>query len=248
MSNLIARMASYAKNMGIRRGLGLAAHRYLSKLLNPDAAFSWGSLGEDILLWWYLTEVLEIRKPGNYVDVGCNDPINHSNTWRLYQLGWSGLCIDADKTVIKRFGRVRPRDKAICQLVSDVEQTMDFHVLEGSLVSSVDRDHIAVWGKRNRTVDIRQLHARTLDSILEEHDVPYSFELLKIDVEGHDAAVLRSIDLNRYKPLIILIEIHGETVESIQDNEIYKRLMSFGYSMVSLAGYNGIFIRKEVTQ
>ena len=177
--------------------------------------------------------------------MGCNDPINHSNTWRLYQLGWSGLCIDADETVVRRFGRVRPRDKAICQLVSDVEQTMDFHVLEGSLVSSVDRDHIAEWSKRNRTVDIRRLHARSLDSILEEHDVPHSFELLKIDVEGHDAAVLRSIDLNKYRPLIILIEIHGETVESVRNNEICKRLMSFGYSMVSLAGYNGIFIKKR---
>ena len=80
---------------------------------------------------------------------------------------------------------------------------------------------------------------------MQEYQVPDNFELLKIDVEGHDAAVLRSIDLTRYQPIIILVEIHHESIETITHNEIYQRLATYGYRMVSLAGYNGIFIKQQ---
>jgi FkbM family methyltransferase len=248
MSDVLRRSAKYISAIGVGRGLGLSLHRYLSKLLNPRVTFAWGSLGEDVLIWWYLTEVLGIREPGYYVDVGCNDPINHSNTWRLYQLGWKGLCIDADETVTERFKKIRPRDKVACELASDADAVLDFHVFEGSLVSSVVREHIDEWRKVGKIIEVRQLRAKTLDKIFDEHGVPKSFAVLKIDVEGHDAAALRSVDLQNYHPRIILIEIHGETVETIRDNEIYIRLVSCGYSMVSLAGYNGIFIRRESTK
>ena len=245
MSNVLNRLFVHIKNVGVVRGLGISLHRYLVRLLNPGASFVWGSLGEDALLWFYFTEVLAIRRTGYYVDVGCNDPVSHSNTWRLYQLGWNGLCIDADHEVTRRFDNVRSRDKVATALVSDAEQDLDFHVFDGSVVSSVDPDHIEAWKKSGRVLEVRRLRTKTLNAIFEENSVPQSFDLLRIDVEGHDAAVLRSVDLNKYQPLMILIEMHGETVDAVVKSEIFIRLTSYGYKMVSLAGYNGIFLRQE---
>ena len=42
--------------------------------------------------------VLEIfNKPGIYLDIGCREPIKHSNTYLLEQIGWWGVCIDREE-------------------------------------------------------------------------------------------------------------------------------------------------------
>jgi FkbM family methyltransferase len=245
MSNLLERLDAYIHNLGWRRGLGVVLYRQLDKLLNPGGNLVWGDLGEDALLLFYLTEVLSIRKPGFYVDVGCNHPINHSNTWLLYQRGWRGIVIDANHLILELYKKIRPRDQIVNELVSDIEQEMDFYVFEGSLVSTVELHYASAWEKSSNVKEVRSLSPKTLNAIMQEYQVPDNFELLKIDVEGHDAAVLRSIDLTRYQPIIILVEIHHESIETITHNEIYQRLATYGYRMVSLAGYNGIFIKQQ---
>ena len=238
------RVTAYTSNLGLWRGLGLVAHRWLGKLFNPAVDFVWGGLGEDALIWYYLTEVLSFRQKGFYVDVGCNDPIHHSNTYRLYQLGWRGIAIDADQDLVEKYAKIRPRDTVVAALVSDLERGMDFHVFEGTEVSTVDLPSAKIWGESKEVLEIRKLESRTLNKILDECKCPTEFELLKIDVEGHDAAVLRSVDLGKYRPRIILIEIHNQTVESVVSTEIYQILSRLEYKMVSLAGYNGFFVRK----
>lgn len=245
MPNILERLGAYVHQLGWRRGLGLAVHRQLGKLLNPNANLVWGSLGEDALLWFYVTEVLSIRKPGFYVDVGCNHPVYHSNTWRLYQLGWRGIAIDANQEIIEMYKKIRPKDQVVTALVSDVEYEMEFIVFESSLLSTVEPQHAAAWKETDKIKETKKLFPQTLNTILSEKKVPEEFELLKVDVEGHDAAVLRSIDLKRYRPTMIMVEIENETIERITDNEIYQRLAAHDYRMVSLAGYNGIFIKQQ---
>ena len=36
------------------------------------------------------------QKKGIYVDLGCNHPIKHNNTYLLYKRGWKGINIDSD--------------------------------------------------------------------------------------------------------------------------------------------------------
>jgi FkbM family methyltransferase len=197
-----------------------------------------------VLLWFYFTEVLGVRDAGFYVDVGCNLPVHYSNTYKLYQNGWRGIAIDANRDLVSEYARVRPRDIAVAALVSDEEKDMCFHVFEGSAVSTVDSASLELWRKRQNVREVQKLPSRRLDSILDECGCPADFELLKIDVEGHDTAVLRSIDLRRYRPRIVMTEIHGHTVDSVAGTEIYSMLISRGYQMASLVGYDGIFLRR----
>lgn len=46
--------------------------------------------GQDQWVW----EMTEHKRDGFYLDIGCNDPIFHSNTYALEQMGWTGLLID----------------------------------------------------------------------------------------------------------------------------------------------------------
>ena len=180
----------------------------------------------------------------SFVDVGCNHPILESNTWYLYQRGWRGIAIDGLEEATKVYKQVRPRDTVITSLVSDVEDEKEFVVFEGSTKSTLEPNQAAVWKASQEIKETRKLRAKTLNAILNEHSAPETFELLKVDVEGHDNAVLRSIDLNRYRPLIVLVEMHHETILSIVKNEIYERLVAHNYALMSLAGYNGIFVKQ----
>lgn len=233
------------RNVGVLRGLGLACHRACARLFSPGSIPAWGDLGEDLLLWYLIREVLGIQGEGFYVDVGCNHPVRFNNTYRLYQAGWHGIAIDADADLTRHYARVRKRDTVLTSLVSDQPGELEFHVFAGTLVSSADPEQIEAWRKEGRTaIETRRLATRSLDSLLEEAGAPADFELLKIDVEGHDEAVLRSIDLAKYRPLMIVIEMHGVAIEAVTGSGIYQHLERFGYSMVSLAGYNGVFLKK----
>ena len=60
---------------------------------------SYGFESEDIFINKYLKNI----DKGFYVDIGAFNPIRGSNTYLLYQKGWSGINVDADENSIKMF-------------------------------------------------------------------------------------------------------------------------------------------------
>jgi hypothetical protein len=52
----------------------------------------------------FVLEVFDHKKNGTFLDLGCNDPTNISNTFLLEsEYGWNGSCYDIDENFIKRF-------------------------------------------------------------------------------------------------------------------------------------------------
>jgi hypothetical protein len=77
--------------------------------------------------------------------------------------------------------------------------------------------------------------------VLKSNDAPNVFDLLSIDVEGHDYEVITALDLDNYRPYLIVIEMHGFDVEN-PSGRIYQYLTSRGYKMVGYAVMNGYFL------
>ena len=46
-------------------------------------------------------------KQGIYLDIGCNHPIKHNNTYLLHKRGWEGMNIDSDSKSIEEFNKLR---------------------------------------------------------------------------------------------------------------------------------------------
>ncbi len=65
--------------------------------------------------------------------------------------------------------------------------------------------------------------------------------LLSVDVEGHEAAVLRSLDFERYRPDLILLEFHVPTLERLQAEPTYRLLDELGYKLVNWTGLTAFF-------
>lgn len=93
--------------------------------------------GQDL----FVAAVLNNRRDGIFIDVGCSHPIEWSNTYALEQeLGWRGLLLDADQASI-HLCRANRKSIAVC---ADA-RTFDWpkvHSITGSVVdyASVDVD------------------------------------------------------------------------------------------------------------
>lgn len=64
-----------------------------------------GQIGQDR----WVAEVFKGKRDGTFLDVGCHEHRNLSNTWALEkQLGWRGIAIDVDGSFSHGWARERP--------------------------------------------------------------------------------------------------------------------------------------------
>ncbi len=170
---------------------------------------------------------------GYFVEVGANHPTHGSQTWHLEQLGWTGVLVEpqpdlAAFLVTSRKARVFA---AACTSPENAGQSLPLHV-DGPR-SALDRDRMSPGAEAAYTIVVP---TRTLDSILEEAGAPVPIDLLSIDVEGHEVEVLSGIDLERWQPLLILVEDH---VNNLKTHRLLKRC---GYDLIRRLGHNGWYV------
>ena len=184
------------------------ARRAAEKLIAPGSNVSYAQAGEDLVLDF----LADYAPAGFYVDVGCNHPIRQSNTYRFYRKGWSGIAIDANPAFAQGFARHRPRDRFIRACVSDTEGQVPFHVFASDSLSSISGKQLYDNADHYRLERVEQLTTRTLNDILTEAGAPGRVDILSIDVEGHDEQVIRSLDLHRFEPKIIVVELNAASL------------------------------------
>ena len=231
-------LPTYLRQFPLLTGLRFYVADLLRAILDPYSRTAYAQWGEDTAL----ASLLEPR-PGLYVEVGANHPQYFSNSFALYRKGWTGISIEANESLVRLHRRCRPRDCTVCAVVSDAERQAVFTQCDDTLFSSLDpsfSDQLTARFDRRR-LRRREVTTRTLTSILDEAHCPPRFELLSIDVEGHDFEVLSSLDLARYRPRIVVIEMHGFAVADADSNRICSHMRTHGYTLVGYLATNGYF-------
>jgi hypothetical protein len=158
------------RQFSVLNGLRLYLSNLLRAILNPYAKATYAQGGEDAIL-----RALLGNKPGFYVEVGANHPQYFSNVFELYKRGWHGVSIEANERWIAKHQQIRPRDQAVCALVSNEERDVTFTEFDEPLVSS--------------------------------------------------------LDLGRYRPRLIVVEMHGFAIERREDDPIRRHLRGHGYTL-----------------
>ena len=225
----------------------MAALYLVRKLTRIPVSFSYAQGAEDIIIPYLAKYHLGIEGPGNYVDVGCNAPIRYSNTFHLYLTGWRGLNIDANGELIRECRKIRRQDVCVQAAVSDAEREVTFHKAKDDAVSTIDETRLVEWKEHFEFDDNDQetVVTRTLTSILDEHwKHGDAIDVLSIDVEGHDFQVLKSLDLSKYRPKIIVIEMHS--IENLERTDIYQYLIANGFAFKFYAVLNVYFADSQV--
>ena len=165
-----------------------------------------------------LAEFLPLR--GVFVEAGANDGVWQSNTYRLERLnGWRGLLVEGIPELAAACAKNRRRSLVVnAALVSSEFEETHVTMHYGGLMSIVegakgnpgaDRAYIeeglATVAVKGETYTVR-VPARTITSILDDSPIE-EVDFFSLDVEGYELEALRGLELERYAPRYLLIEV-----------------------------------------
>ncbi|WP_372437752.1 FkbM family methyltransferase [Pseudomonas chlororaphis subsp. aureofaciens] len=190
---------------------------------------------EDIRLWRALKHV----EKGFYIDVGANHPTADSVTRAFYDRGWSGINVEPVPSYYDALCQERPRDSNLQCAAGDNAEALTFYGIADTGLSTLDPAIAQQHKDAGMPVQTQIVSSRTLSDICEAHvDGPIHF--LKIDVEGHEETVLRSMDFSRWRPWILLIETPWN-----RDQTWETLVTGAGYHPVVFDGLNTFYLAEE---
>jgi FkbM family methyltransferase len=108
--------------------------------------------------------------------------------------------------------------------LGDAEGAIDLHV------SHISGHHSVVSGRGDHTGDVIRVPMRTLDAVLADAGNP-RVDVLKIDVEGADLAVLRGArqTLAAHRELVLLLDVHPHL--GVDALEVCRLLRDQGFTL-----------------
>ena len=77
----------------------------------------------------------------------------------------------------------------------------------------------------------------TLDNMLEKYNCPFNFDVLVIDTEGTELDVLKGFSIDKWKPKMMIIELH-----EIDVIEVNKLMEKHNYKKIHEDSINTIFV------
>ena len=203
---------------------------------------------EDVMLHRALGDV----EAGFYIDVGAQDPDIDSVSKAFFDKGWQGIHIEPVPEYAERLRAARPGDTIIEAAASNEVGTTALTVFPMTGLSTADplvaKNHI------DRGVDHQPepliVSTVTLADVAAELTAR-TVHWLKIDVEGHERAVLEGWDANLLRPWIIVVEatLPNDQAASYADWE--PILLTAGYQCVYNDGLNRFYIepsREDLTR
>ncbi len=172
------------------------------------------------------------KKKGFYIDVGCNQPFKHNNTFLLYKLGWSGINIDLSKINIDLFGIIRPRDKNICEIISNKNRRIEYYIPNNNPLSTeitVKRSFAKILKKKHKNIYKKKTrNSMKWSGIKKKYKLNINkVDFLKIDVEGADFEVLKEMNISKLKPKLIMIEAPVFEKKSRKKINLYMSLKNY---------------------
>ena len=191
---------------------------------------------EDIIV----EEYFKCKNEGFYVDVGCYHPLQRNNTMLLYQKGWSGINIDISDFSIKLFKFLRPDDFNLNVAISNEEGEIDMFFQKKLSQLSTIKENYAKNAFQGNILN-KKILSRRLTSILDQSKYKdQKIDFLNIDVEGADFEVLQSLDLNKYSPELICIEVIEKDLET---SDVFNFLYKNRYKKIWSGVFSHIFKR-----
>jgi FkbM family methyltransferase len=205
---------------------------------------SYGQTGQDVLAEYILQKHRRIPPGSDYkgcfVDVGCCFPVKASNTYFFYERGWRGICIDANPVMQERFEKARPEDKFILAGIGPDETTKPFYTFTNPQWNTFD---VRRSTKMPQVfLGAIEVTIRRLESILDDSLEPgRKIDFLSLDIEGMELAALRSLNLQKYRPSLITLEIICPIAKILQQDAT-KYLTENGYQLMSHTGHDASFL------
>lgn len=191
-------------------------------------------------------------RKGIFVEVGAYDGIKFSNTFGLVKRDWTGFLIEPDPDLylkcIENVGAYK-NIQVINKAVSSSNSKAVLH-RQGPLSTLSLESHQAYkeldWALGESIKKSVLVECLTMDTILQEIGIQTTFDLLVVDVEGHEVEVFSSFDLNHWRPSMIIVELPDLHPDFPQLEAPYlklkKSIEAANYSVIYKDHINTIFV------
>ena len=151
------------------------------------------------------------KTDGFYIELGAFDGITQSNTY-FFELNrnWKGLLIEPSKGSYDLCCKNRPNSIVVncCCVSNDYNGDKILGDFNSKLMSSVN-------GQRLHSGDLIQVNALTLEKILDEKHIDVEIDFLSLDTEGYELPILQGLNLDKYRPKYLLIEVYSKDFHNI---------------------------------
>lgn len=202
---------------------------------------SYSQNAEDVIL----QRLFKDKKKGFYVDVGAGYPTINSVTKHFYNSGWHGVNIEPQADIFSVLKQARPRD-------INLNTAIDVKSGKQKIMTYPDR-----WGLATMSRDVKQHHEKLnlrqleleaetipLTSLLEQHNIS-DIDFLKVDVEGYEGRVIQSMDFNRWRSSVIVVEATYPTTPKLLLDTWHAALLYKDYRCVLFDGINNFYIDNQ---
>ena len=174
------------------------------------------------------------KENGFFIELGANNGLEQSNTafFEFYK-GWKGILIEPSPNKYVECINNRKNSTVLnyACVSNDYESDKISGDFNGNLMSSVNGSRL------NQTQNLNTVNAITLEKILDQYMKQCNcIDFLSLDTEGYELNILKGLNLSKYRPKYMLIEIYNFDYDNI-----YKFLIENNYSLHSnFSNYNPI--------
>lgn len=215
----------------------------------PHSKFEEGIYYSQTYEDYILAYVFKNMDTGFYVDVGANDPNIFNVTRFFYERGWRGVNIEPNVDLFKKIVQYRPRDFNYNYGISNAEGNFKFYQ------QTKDDDHLMPLSTFDKAIAERHkkeginfteilVPITTLNNLLAKIAIP-EITFISIDVEGFEKQVIESINLAKYRPVVLCIEATqpGTDIPSYMGWE--KIVLDNNYVLAMSDGMNRYYLHKS---
>jgi len=178
-------------------------------------------------------------KNGIFIELGAHDGLTQSNTaYFEYKNKWEGILIEPSVTQYE-LCKINRKNSIVLNYAcvsNDYNEDYVYGDFNGSLMSSVN-------GQRNNAENLTKVKAITLEKILDENLNGRTINFLSLDTEGYELPILKGLNLEKYRPKYILIEVYRidfENIKNFMESQNYNLICNFSnYNKKDNPGWDG---------
>ena len=159
-----------------------------------------------------LDNLFKSKKNGFYIELGANNGLIQSNTafFEKYR-NWTGVLIEPSYKAFLDCKKNRP--KSLCLHYACISDKYNNKTILGDFNST--KLMASINGKRLNSSKLVNVPAITLEKILDKCLDNRSIDFLSLDTEGYELNILEGLNLDKYRPTYLLIEIYEKDREKI---------------------------------
>jgi FkbM family methyltransferase len=179
---------------------------------------------------------------GRFLDIGAWDGKGFSNTYRLAELGWKGVCVEASPTVFPGLAKNHAGNPNIvlvnAAIAPSQSKLVEWFDSGGDAISTTNPAHKAKW-EAGWKVKYTTFWVYTMPMIALFDQFGFDFDFINIDVESTNLELFRALPWAALKQTKVICVEHD-----LHQHEMSKLAAEYGFHALAMNGENLLLTRQ----